>query len=89
MNGVKDFFRRNLQVILFALCGVSCVAGILTFILAGNSDGALKALSIVLGIVLILLGLSLVLLAFVTGSAEKANFFLYDATLKSNMPIDE
>ena len=90
MNGVKDFFRRNLQVILFVLCGVLCVAGILTFIFgAGNSDGALKALFVVFGIVLILLGLSFALLAFITGSAERANFFLYDATLKSNMPIDE
>lgn len=90
MNGVKDFLRRNLQVILFVLCGVLIVVGILTFIFgAGNSDGALKALFIVLGIVLILLGLTLALFAFVAGSPEKANFFLYDSTLKSNMPIDE
>ncbi|MGM9644379.1 MAG: hypothetical protein ACI3X1_04765 [Eubacteriales bacterium] len=90
MNGVKDFVRRNLQVILFVLCGLLIVAGILTFIFgAGNSDGALKALFIVFGIVLILLGIALVLFAFVTGSAERANFFLYDAKLKSNLPVDE
>lgn len=90
MNGVKDFVRRNLQVILFVFCGLSIVAGILTLIFgAGESDGALKVLSVILGIVLIFIGLALVLLAFVVGSAEKANFFLYDSTLKSNMPIDE
>ena len=90
MNGVKDFIRRNLHVILFALCGVLCLAGILTFVFgAGNSDGALKALFIVFGIVLILLGVALVLFAFVTCSAESANFFLYDTNLKSNLPVDE
>ncbi len=90
MNGIKAFVKQNLQVILFILCGLLAVAGILTFVLgAGESEGAVKVLFIILGIVLILLGVSLALFAFVVGSAEKANFFLYDSKLKSNLPIDE
>ncbi len=90
MDGIKTFFQRNLQVILLVLCGISIIAGILTFIFgAGNSDGALKILFIILGIVLILLGAALVLFGYVVGSAEKANFFLYDQSLKSNLSIDE
>lgn len=90
MNGLKSFLKRNLQVILLALCGVLIVAGILTFTFgAGNSDGAVKALFIALGIVLILIGISLALLAFAVGSPEKANFFLYDQGTKSNISLDE
>ena len=90
MNGLKAFVKQNLQVILFVLCGVLIVGGILTFILgAGNSDGALNVLFIILGIVIEMLAIALALLAFVMGSAEKANFFLYDAKLKANVAIDE
>ncbi len=90
MNGIKAFVKQNLQVILFVLCGLLAVAGILTFVLgAGESEGALMVLFVILGIVLILLGIALALFAFVVGSAEKANFFLYDAKLKSNLPVDE
>lgn len=90
MNGIKSFLKQNLQVVLFVLCGLLTVLGILTFVLfAGQSEGALMALLIILGIVLIAEGIALALLAFVTGSAEKANFFLYDSKLKANRPVDE
>ena len=90
MNGLKSFLKRNLQVVLLSLCGLLTILGILTFVLfAGQSEGALKALLIVLGIVLILAAICLALLALVTGSAEKANFFLYDSKLKANRPLDE
>ncbi len=90
MNGIKSFVKQNLQLILFALCGVLAVLGVLVFVFgAGDSDGALKVIFILLGIVAILLGAALAVLALVIGSAEKANFFLYDQKLKSNISPDE
>ena len=90
MNGIKSFLKQNLQVVLFALCGLLAILGILTFVLfAGQSEGVLMVLLVILGVVLILAGIALALLALVTGSAEKANFFLYDSKLKANRPIDE
>ena len=90
MNGFKSFLKRNLQVILCVLCGLLIVAGILTFIFgAGESDGVIKVLFIALGVVLVLIGISLALLAFAVGSREKANFFLYDHDKKANISIDE
>ncbi len=90
MDEIKAFVKRNLQLILLILCGVLAVAGLLTFIFgAGDSEGALKVLFILLGIVLCVLGCALALLAFVLGSFEKANFFLYDPKLKSNVSVDE
>ena len=90
MNGLKSFLRHNLQIILLVLCGVLVLAGILTFVLGvGNSDGAVKVLFVALGIVFILIGISLALLAYAVGSTEKANFFLYDKNTKTNISVDE
>ena len=90
MNGIKAFTRQNLQIILLVLCGLLVVAGILTFIFgAGNSEGGLQVMYIIFGAVVILLGAALALFAFATGSAEKANFFLYDSKLKSNKSVEE
>ena len=90
MNRVKSFLKQNLQVVLFSLCGVMTILGILVFVLfAGQSEGALAALLTVLGVVLILVAIALALLAFVTGSSESANFFLYDHDKKANISIDD
>ena len=90
MNGIKSFLKQNLQVVLFVLCGLLAILGILTFVLfAGQSDGVLNVLLIVLGVVVILEAIALALLALVTGSAEKANFFLYDPKLKANRSVEE
>lgn len=90
MNGLKSFLKQNLQIVLFVLCGLLAVLGILTFVLfAGQSEGVLKVLLIILGVVVILAAIALALLALVTGSAERANFFLYDSKIKANRSIDE
>ena len=90
MNGLKSFLKQNLQVVLFVLCGLLAVLGILTFVLfAGQSEGILKVLLIILGVVVILAAIALALLALVTGSAERANFFLYDSKIKANRPVEE
>lgn len=90
MNSIKSFVKQNLQIILFVLCGILVVSGILTFVFgAGESDDALKVLFVILGVTIILLGASLALFSFALGSAEKANFFLYDSKIKANISVDE
>ena len=90
MNEIKRFIKRNLQIILFVLCGVFAVGGILTFIFgAGDTTEFLQVMFIIFGALMILLSIALALLAFVVGSGEKANFFLYDSKLKANIPVDE
>ena len=90
MNDIKRFVKQNLQIILFVLCGLFVVGGILTFVFGGaESQGFLKAMFIIFGVLLVLLAASFALLALVVGSGEKANFFLYDSKLKENMPVDE
>lgn len=97
MNKVKAFIekamqllKRNMQIVLFALCGVLALAGILTIVFGAiGSEGLLCALVILLGVVLIALGLAFAFLALLLGSAEAANFFLYDNKLKSNRTVEE
>ena len=97
MDKVKAFFekamqfvKQNIQIILFVLCGVLAIVGVATIVFgAVANEGLLCALVIILGAVLILLGLAFAFLAFLIGSAEVANFFLYDNKLKSNRSIDE
>ena len=90
MEKIKSFVKQNLQLILLVLCGVLVVSGILVIIFGGgDSDGGMKALFIIFGIVLIALGCSLLFFAAVVSSDESANFFLYDGKKKSNMPLEE
>lgn len=85
-----QFIKQNLQIILFVLCGVLALAGILTIVFGAiGSEGLLCALIIILGVVVIALGLAFAFLAFLLGSAEEANFFLYDNKLKSNRTVEE
>ena len=90
MNEIKRLVKQNLQIILFVLCGVFAVGGILTFIFgAGDATGFLKVMFIIFGALMIILAVALALLAIVVGSGERANFFLYDSKLKANIPVDE
>lgn len=90
MNSVKSFIKNNLQLILIALCGVLIISGILVIVFGGGgSDGWLRALFIVFGVVLIILGCSLLFFAAIVSNDETANYFLYDNKKKSNISIEE
>ncbi len=90
MENVKNFVKQNLRLILLVLCGLLVLAGILVFVFgAAPAQGFLKAAFIAFGIVLILLGCSLVVLAAVVGENENANFFLFDSKRNVNIPVDE
>lgn len=90
MEKIKNVIKQNLRLILAIACGVLIVVGILVFLfLAGDSDGWLKGVFIAFGIVIILIGCVLLMIAAVIGDIEKANFFLYDSKTKANMSIDE
>lgn len=90
MENVKNFIKQNLRLILLILCGVLVLTGILVFIFgAAPNSGFLKVAFIIFGIVLILLGCALALLAAVIGESENANFFLYDSKKNVNIPVEE
>lgn len=90
MEKIKGFVKQNLKLILFVLCGLLVVAGILVITLGGGqSDGFLKAMFVIFGVVLELLACSLAFLAIVLGGGEPANFFLYDNKRGVNVPIEE
>ncbi|MBR3686246.1 MAG: hypothetical protein IKL66_02015 [Clostridia bacterium] len=90
MEKLKSFVRQNLKLILFALFGLLVVTGILVIVLGGgNSDGFLKVMFIIFGIVLELLACSVAFLAIVMGESEPANFFLYDGKKGANISLDE
>lgn len=90
MEKIKNFVKQNLQIVLFVLCGILVVSGILVMIFGGGeSEGAMKVLFIIFGIVLIVLGCALLFFAMIVGSDETANFFLYDSKTKSNISVDE
>ena len=90
MEKLKSFVRQNLKLILFVLCGLLIVTGILVIVLGGGqSDGFLKVMFVIFGIVLELLGCSVAFLAIVTSGAEPANFFLYDNKTRANISLEE
>ena len=90
MEAVKNFLKQNLQLILLALCGVLVLAGILVIVFGGGgTDGWLKVMFVIFGIVVILLGCALAFYTAVISFSEKANFFLYNSKTKSNIPVEE
>ena len=90
MEKLKNFVRQNLQLILMVLCGILVLSGILVIVFGGgNSDGWIKAMFVVFGIVLVILGCSLLFFALIVATDERANFFLYDGKTKSNISVEE
>lgn len=90
MENIRNFVKQNLKLILFILCGVLAVAGILIFVLgAGDSEGFIRVMFVLFGIVIELLAISVAFMAIILDPAQKANFFLYDSKLKSNITVDE
>lgn len=89
MDNIKKFVKENLQLILIVLCGVLVISGILVMVFgAGNSDGFLKVMFVIFGIVLIALGCALLFFAVLVATDENANFFLYDSRTKKNLPVE-
>lgn len=90
MTKLRNFFRQNLRLVLVVLCGVLAAAGILVLVLGGgDSEGWLKIVFMIFGVVLIVLGCSVLVMAVALGESEKANFFLYDSKKKVNIPVEE
>ena len=77
MDSVKSFIKNNLQLILIALCGILVITGILVIVFGGGgSDGWMKALFVIFGVVLIVLGCALILYAVIISNNDSANYFL-------------
>ena len=90
METLRSFIKQNLRLILLAMCGILVVSGILVVVFGGGgTEGALRALFTVFGIVLIVLGCALVFYASVISSDEQENFFLYDSKTKTNISPEQ
>lgn len=89
MSNFKDFMKKNLRIILAIACGICVIGGIVVIaFLAGSCDGWLKGMFVALGVLIIALGCLFLLFALTLGEGERANFFLYDAKTKSNIPVE-
>ena len=90
MANFKNFLKQNLKLVLLVTCGILVMSGILVLIFGGgDSEGWLKALFIVFGSVVILLGCVFLALALALGNNEAANFFLYDIDKRVNISSEE
>lgn len=90
MENVKKFIKQNLQLILLVLCGALVLSGILVMVFGGgNSEGFLKVMFVIFGIVLIALGCALVFYAVVAYADVSSNFFLYDTQNKTDISEDQ
>ena len=82
--------KKKLPLIFLILGGLLILGGVLMLIFgAGDSFGFLKVMFIITSIVMILLGCTCIY--FVSTLTVKAdpNFFLYETSTKTNMPIEE
>ena len=82
--------KKKLPLIFLSLGGLLILGGVLMLIFgAGDSFGFLKVMFIITSIVMILLGCTCIY--FVSTLTVKAdpNFFLYETSTKTNMPIEE
>ena len=91
MENVKNFLKQNLRMILLVLCGLLVLTGILVLIFGagGAKELFMTVMFSAFGVVLILLGCALAVLALVVGEHENANFFLFDNKKNINIPVEE
>ncbi len=90
MKTIKDFVKRNLQLILYIMCGVLVLSGIAITVFGGRQVGGFVGVMLTLfGIVLVAIGAALAFLACVAETDEPANYFLYDSKTKTNISLEE
>ena len=86
MNNLK----KKLPLIFLILGGLLILGGILMLIFgAGDSFGFLKVMFVITSVIMILLGaVCLYFVSTISGKVDP-NFFLYETSTKTNMPIDD
>ncbi len=87
---MENSVKKKLPLIFLILGGVLILGGILTMIFGGGSaTGLLKVMFIITGVIMILLGgVCIYFVSTISGKVDP-NFFLYEMSSKTNMPIDE
>ncbi len=81
--------KNNLPLIFLILGGLLIIGGILVMIFgAGNSEGLIKVLFILISVVMILLGCVCIYFITTLPSKSQPNFFLYDTASGTNMPVE-
>ena len=90
MNQFTKKIKDNLPLIFLILGGLLIIGAVLVAIFgAGSAIGALKVCYIALTALMAVLGCVCIYFASVISGGEDPNFFLYDTSAKSNMPIAE
>ncbi len=90
MKAIKDFVKQNLRLILYIMCGVLILGGILVVVFGGGQvEGFVGVMLTLLGIVLIAIGAALAFFALIAQSDETVNYFLYDNRKKANIPLED
>ena len=86
MNNLK----KKLPLIFLILGGLLILGGILMLIFgAGDSFGFLKVMFIITSVVMILLGGTCIYFVSTISAKVAPNFFLYETSTKTNMPVEE
>ena len=82
--------KKKLPLVFLILGGLLILGGILVMIFGGgSSDGFLKVMFIITGVVMVLLGGTCIYFASTISGKVDPNFFLYETSTKTNMPIEE
>lgn len=90
MNQLMKKIKDNLPLIFIILGGLLIIGAVLVAIFgAGSAIGALKICYIALTALMAILGCVCIYFASVISGGEDPNFFLYDTSAKSNMPIEQ
>lgn len=89
MDQLTKKLKDNLPLIFIILGGLLIIGAVLVAIFgAGSSVGAVKAFYIILTVLMALLGCVCIYFTTVISGGEEPNFFLYDTSTKSNMPVE-
>ena len=89
MNQLTKKLRDNLPLIFIILGGLLVIGAVLVAIFgAGSSIGAVKVCYIILTALMAVLGCVCIYFTTIISGGEEPNFFLYETSTKTNMPVD-
>ena len=82
--------KKKLPLVFLILGGLLILGGVLMLIFgAGDSFGFLKVMFVITSIIMILLGGVCIYFVTTISGGANPNFFLYETSKKSNMPLDD
>ena len=89
MNQLTKKLKDNLPLIFIILGGLLIIGAVLVAIFgAGSTVGTVKVFYVILTALMALLGCVCIYFATVISGGEDPNFFLYETSTKTNMPVE-